>query len=68
MLKAMAKFSWHLSNLAPLIRPNLFMKIDLQQWLDKPIEEAHSPPPGKYPTGGSILKTPKILSSAQQNQ
>lgn len=44
MLKAMAKFSWHLSNLAPLIRPKLFMKIDLQQWLDKPIEEAHSPP------------------------
>lgn len=43
-LKAMAKFSWHLSNLVAFIRLNLFVKIDLQQWLDKPFEEAHSPP------------------------
>jgi hypothetical protein len=43
-LKAMAKFSWHLSNLVAFIRLNLFVKIDLQQWLDKPFEEANDPP------------------------
>ena len=44
-LKAMAKFNWHLSNLVGFIRINLFVKIDLQLWLDKPFEEiAHSPP------------------------
>ena len=44
-LKAMAKFSWHLSNLVAFIRLNLFVKINLQQWLDKPFEESHDPPP-----------------------
>ena len=44
-LKAMAKFNWHLSNLVAFIRINLFVKIDLQLWLDKPFEEiAESPP------------------------
>jgi len=38
-LKAMAKFSWHLSNLVAFIRLNLFVKINLQDWLDKPFEE-----------------------------
>jgi hypothetical protein len=38
-LKAMAKFNWHLSNLVAFIRLNLFVKIDLQQWIDKPFEE-----------------------------
>ena len=38
-LKAMAKFNWHLSNLVAFIRLNLFVKIDLQLWLDKPFEE-----------------------------
>ncbi|CAN5183905.1 hypothetical protein BH20BAC1_BH20BAC1_28790 [soil metagenome] len=36
-LKAMAKFGWHLSNLVAFIRLNLFVKIDLQLWLDKPL-------------------------------
>jgi len=38
-LKAMAKFSWHLSNLVAFIRLNLFVKIDLKQWIDNPFEE-----------------------------
>lgn len=43
-LKAMAKFNWHLSNLVAFIRLNLFVKIDLQQWIDRPFEEANAPP------------------------
>ena len=42
-LKAMAKFNWHLSNLVAFIRLNLFVKINLQQWLDKPFEESPKP-------------------------
>lgn len=38
-LKAMAKFGWHLSNSVAFIILNLFVKIGLQLWLDKPIEE-----------------------------
>lgn len=44
-LKAMAKFKWHLSNLVAFIRLNLFVKIDLQLWLDKPFEEINNSPP-----------------------
>jgi hypothetical protein len=44
-LKAMAKFKWHLSNLVAFIRLNLFVKIDLQHWIDKPFEEYNAPPP-----------------------
>ena len=43
-LKAMAKFGWHLSNLVAFIRLNLFVKINLQSWLDKPFEEYEDPP------------------------
>jgi len=43
-LKAMAKFNWHLSNLVAFIRLNLFVKINLQQWIDKPFEEYKDPP------------------------
>lgn len=38
-LKAMAEYGWHLSNLVAFIRLNLFVKIDLQYWLDKPFKE-----------------------------
>ncbi|WP_317124877.1 transposase [Epilithonimonas hispanica] len=38
-LKAMARYNWHLSNLVAFIRLNLFVKIELQKWLDKPFEE-----------------------------
>ena len=50
-LKAIAKFSWHLSNLVAFIRLNLFVKIDLQLWLDKPFEEMDNSPAEKYLQG-----------------
>jgi hypothetical protein len=37
-LKAMAKYNWHLSNLIAFIRLNLFVKIELQRWLNEPFE------------------------------
>lgn len=42
-LKAMAEYGWHLSNLVAFIRLNLFVKIDLQYWLDKPFQEPPEP-------------------------
>ena len=48
MLKAMknqAKYGWHLSNLVAFIRLNIFVKIELQKWLDQPFED----PPTKIP-------------------
>jgi len=44
-LKAMAKYGWYLSNLVAFIRLNLFVKINLQQWLDKPFKDSGQPPP-----------------------
>lgn len=44
VLKAMAKYDWHLSNLVSFIRLNLFVKIDLQLWLDKPFDEPKTEP------------------------
>jgi hypothetical protein len=38
-LKAVAKYSWHLSNLVSFLRLNLFVKISLQKWLDDPFEK-----------------------------
>jgi len=38
-LKVLSEFGWRLSNLVAFIRLNLFVKIDLQKWLDKPFEE-----------------------------
>ena len=49
-LKAMAKYKWYLSNLVAFIRLNLFVKIELQKWLDAPFEEP-KPPPEKYKQG-----------------
>ena len=44
-LKAKAQFKWHLSNLIIFLRINLFVKIDLWKWVNKPIlEKANSPP------------------------
>lgn len=42
-LKAIAKYGWRLSNLVAFIRLNMFVKIDLQTWLDKPFEEPPEP-------------------------
>lgn len=50
VLKAIAKFNWHLSNLVAFIRLNLFVKINLQQWIDKPFEE-HDDPPQEFSQG-----------------
>jgi len=36
VLQREAKHPWHLSNLVAFVRLNLFVKIDLQLWLDKP--------------------------------
>lgn len=44
-MKAMAKHKWHLSNLVAFIRLNLFVKIELQTWLDKPFESPPNPKP-----------------------
>ncbi|MFT3920157.1 transposase [Cloacibacterium sp.] len=44
-LKAQSKFDWYLSNLVAFISLNLFVKIDLQKWLDKPFGEHINPPP-----------------------
>ena len=38
-LKEIAKYGWRLSNLVAFIRLNLFVKIDLQLWLDKPFDD-----------------------------
>ena len=38
-LKARTKFDWHLSNLVAFVRLNVFVKIGLLLWLDKPFEE-----------------------------
>lgn len=40
-LKNLAKYGWQLSNLVAFIRLNLFVKIDLQLWLNKPFETTY---------------------------
>lgn len=37
-LKAIGKYGWCLSNLIAFLRMNLFSKIELEQWLNKPFE------------------------------
>jgi len=49
-LKAIAKYNWHLSNLVAFIRINIFVKIELQKWLDKPFVKPKKPP-DKYLQG-----------------
>lgn len=48
MLKATARFNWYLSNLVAFIRLNLFVKIQLQLWLDEPFTEPKKPPGDKH--------------------
>ena len=43
-LKVIAKYKWYLSNLVAFLRINLFVKIDLQQWLDEPFLKKEKPP------------------------
>jgi hypothetical protein len=47
-LKAIAKYGWRLSNLVAFIRLNLFVKIDLQKWLDKPFDDDVPIPKKEY--------------------
>lgn len=52
-LKTIAKYAWHLSNLVAFIRLNVFVKIDLQTWLNKPFED---PPNKQYiPQQGDLF-------------
>jgi len=44
VMKATAKYGWHLSNLVAFIRLNMFVKIELQKWLDRPFEDHKKPP------------------------
>jgi len=43
-MKAIAQYGWHLSNLVAFIRLNIFVKIELQKWLDRPFEDHDKPP------------------------
>lgn len=43
-LRAMAKYPWYLSNLVAFIRLNIFVKINLQNWLDQPFVDPEPPP------------------------
>jgi hypothetical protein len=43
-LKALAKHNWYLSNLVAFLRINLFVKIELQKWLDEPFGKKEKPP------------------------
>ena len=45
-LKQKANYNWHLSNLVRFLRINLFVKIDLWQWVNNPILPKAKPPPG----------------------
>lgn len=43
-LKEIAQYKWYLSNLCAFLRINLFVKIELQKWLDKPFLKKEKPP------------------------
>lgn len=49
-LRAIAKYGWYLSNLVAFIRLNLFVKVDLINWLDNPFGD-HPPPTTKERQG-----------------
>ncbi len=44
VLKEISKYGWQLSNLVAFIRLNLFVKIDLQKWLDEPFDDPKPKP------------------------
>lgn len=43
-IKSKAKYAWHLSNLVSFLRINLFVKIDLWQWANHPVNIPEKPP------------------------
>lgn len=48
VMKATAKYGWHMSNLVAFIRLNIFVKIELQEWLNKPFIDHDKPPPDPH--------------------
>lgn len=46
-LKQKAKYKWNLSNLVTFLRINLFVKIELWEWLNNPIIKTANAPPQK---------------------
>jgi IS4 transposase len=50
-LKTMAKYKWPLSNLVAFIRLNIFVKIELQKWLDKHFEDSEDTPRQEWQGG-----------------
>lgn len=46
-LKAKAKFAWHLSGMITFLRLNLFVKMNLWEWLNKPFDKPPEPT-GEY--------------------
>jgi IS4 transposase len=58
-LKAIAKYAWHLSNLFAFIRLNLFVKIDLNLWLNNPFETPFDSKNDKQIQGVLFLKAQK---------
>jgi len=44
VLKAKALYKWHMSNMVGFIRLNLFVKIDLFEWLNHPFLQDNAPP------------------------
>jgi len=46
-LKSKAEYPWHLSNLITFLRMNVFVKIDLWKWVNKPVLEKTNSPPQK---------------------
>ena len=44
-LKQKAQYKWNLSNLVSFLRINLFVKIELWEWLNNPIIKPTKPPP-----------------------
>lgn len=44
LLKIKAKYKWRMSNLIVFLRLNLFVKIDLYEWLHNPIRKVHKKP------------------------
>ena len=71
-LKQIAKHAWNLSNLVVFLRLNLFVKTDLQYWLDKPFEEPPETEP-KTTQGGTQIRikptgSPIISISVWQKQ
>jgi hypothetical protein len=44
-MKNKAKYPWHLSNLASFLRMNLFVKLELWNWLNDPIQKRYKSPP-----------------------